>query len=94
MVVLYCRCWVQCPCSCLFLSASVRKVLIESLSNHCSPLTLSHVASLERKLTRHFQVTEFSALKQGTFLEYLVKHAQVRDSWAQPVDSLHMDKDW
>uniref|UniRef100_A0A8C7R4M3 Wu:fj29h11 n=1 Tax=Oncorhynchus mykiss TaxID=8022 RepID=A0A8C7R4M3_ONCMY len=57
--------------------ATVKQVLMESLSNHSSPFTLAHVASLERKLAKHFQVTEFTSLEQGSFLEFLVKHAQV-----------------
>uniref|UniRef100_A0A8C8GLA8 HTH OST-type domain-containing protein n=1 Tax=Oncorhynchus tshawytscha TaxID=74940 RepID=A0A8C8GLA8_ONCTS len=57
--------------------AAVKQVLKESLSNHSSPFTLAHVVSLERKLAKHFQVTEFTSLEQGSFLEFLVKHAQV-----------------
>ncbi|KAM9410935.1 uncharacterized protein ACWYII_025836 isoform 8-T9 [Salvelinus alpinus] len=57
--------------------AAVKQVLKESLSNHSFPFTLAHVASLERKLAKHFQVTEFTSLDQGSFLEFLVKQAQV-----------------
>uniref|UniRef100_A0A3B4U8I9 Wu:fj29h11 n=1 Tax=Seriola dumerili TaxID=41447 RepID=A0A3B4U8I9_SERDU len=42
-----------------------------------SAVTLAHVAALERKLTKHFQVKEFLSLEQGSFLEFLVKHSQV-----------------
>ncbi|KAJ7984929.1 hypothetical protein DPEC_G00359850 [Dallia pectoralis] len=57
--------------------ATVKQFLKESLSNHSTVFTLAHVASLERKLTKHFQVTEFTSLDQGSFLEFLVKQAQV-----------------
>ncbi|XP_028975778.2 uncharacterized protein wu:fj29h11 isoform X2 [Esox lucius] len=57
--------------------ATVKNFLKESLSSHSSVLTLAHVASLERKLAKHFQVTEFTSLEQGSFLDFLVKQAQV-----------------
>ncbi|XP_041714657.1 uncharacterized protein wu:fj29h11 isoform X2 [Coregonus clupeaformis] len=57
--------------------AAVKQILKENLSNHSSAFTLAHVASLERKLAKHFQVTEFTSLEQGSFLEFLVKQAQV-----------------
>ncbi|CAB1338211.1 unnamed protein product [Coregonus sp. 'balchen'] len=56
--------------------AAVKQILKENLSNHSSAFTLGHVASLERKLAKHFQVTEFTSLEQGSFLEFLVKQAQ------------------
>lgn len=64
-------------CACMCVTAAVKQVLKESLSNHSFPFTLAHVASLERKLAKHFQVTEFTSLEQGSFLEFLVKQAQV-----------------
>ncbi|KAL0984014.1 hypothetical protein UPYG_G00135910 [Umbra pygmaea] len=57
--------------------AVVKQFLKESLSNHSSVFSLAHMASLERKLAKHFQVTEFPSLEQGSFLEFLVKQAQV-----------------
>uniref|UniRef100_A0A3Q3H2C9 Wu:fj29h11 n=1 Tax=Labrus bergylta TaxID=56723 RepID=A0A3Q3H2C9_9LABR len=53
----------------------------ESAHDVCSSaVTLAHIAALERKLTKHFQVKDFLSLKQGNFLEFLVKHVQVRGS--------------
>uniref|UniRef100_A0A3Q3NAZ7 Protein NO VEIN-like n=1 Tax=Mastacembelus armatus TaxID=205130 RepID=A0A3Q3NAZ7_9TELE len=48
------------------------------LSSQNSTITLAHIASLEKKLTKHFQVKDFLSLQQGNFLEFLVKHSQVQ----------------
>ncbi|KAM6951488.1 uncharacterized protein FYW47_015000 [Aplochiton taeniatus] len=56
---------------------SMKLYLKEILSNQNSALTLVQMAGLERKLNKHFQVTEFNSLEQGTFLEFLVKQIQV-----------------
>uniref|UniRef100_A0A3Q3K307 HTH OST-type domain-containing protein n=1 Tax=Monopterus albus TaxID=43700 RepID=A0A3Q3K307_MONAL len=50
----------------------------DNLSSQISAITLAHIASLERKLTKHFQVNDFLSLGQGSFLEFLVKHSQVQ----------------
>lgn len=55
----------------------MKQFLKDSLSNQHSAITLLHIASLEKKLTKHFQVKEFISLEQGTFLDFLVKHIQV-----------------
>ncbi|XP_029933405.1 protein NO VEIN isoform X2 [Myripristis murdjan] len=57
--------------------AAVKQFLKDSLSNQHSAITLVHIASLEKKLTKHFQVKEFISLEQGTFLDFLVKHIQL-----------------
>lgn len=62
----------------LFVPAEVKKCLREKLSSQNSAFTLAHVAALERKLTKHFQVKDFLSLNQGSFLDFLVKHVQVR----------------
>ncbi|XP_074518878.1 uncharacterized protein LOC141784855 isoform X2 [Halichoeres trimaculatus] len=55
----------------------VKQFLKDSLSSQSSVVTLAHIAALEKKLTKHFQVKDFLSLKQGNFLEFLVKHVQV-----------------
>nr|XP_029134426.1 uncharacterized protein LOC109987450 [Labrus bergylta] len=55
----------------------VKQILKDSLSSQSSAVTLAHIAALERKLTKHFQVKDFLSLKQGNFLEFLVKHVQL-----------------
>nr|XP_019938379.1 PREDICTED: uncharacterized protein LOC109626689 [Paralichthys olivaceus] len=57
--------------------AKVKQFLKDSLSTQNSAITLAHIASLERKLTKHFQVKDFLSLEQGNFLEFLVKHNQL-----------------
>lgn len=59
------------------LSAKMKQFLIDSLAVQNSTITLAHIAALERKLTKHFQLKDFLSLEQGTFLEFLVKHVQV-----------------
>lgn len=63
------------------LSAEVKKFLKDHLSSQNSAITLMHIASLEKKLTKHFQVKDFLSLSQGNFLEFLVKHIQVGGLW-------------
>lgn len=63
--------------SALCLSAKVKQYLKDNLSSQNSTFTLAHMASLEKKLTKHFQVKDFLSLEQGNFLEFLVKHIQV-----------------
>ncbi|KAM6963611.1 uncharacterized protein LKV04_019674 [Tautogolabrus adspersus] len=55
----------------------VKQILKDSLSSQSSAVSLAHIAALERKLTKHFQVKDFLSLKQGNFLEFLVKHIQL-----------------
>ncbi|MEQ2190637.1 hypothetical protein XENOCAPTIV_003213, partial [Xenoophorus captivus] len=39
-------------------------------------VTLAHIAALEKKLTKNFNIKDFVSLEQGTFLDFLVKHIQ------------------
>lgn len=55
----------------------MKQFVKDRLSTQSSAVTLAYVASLERKLTKHFQVQDFLSLQQGSFLEFLVKHNQV-----------------
>uniref|UniRef100_A0A3P8TIF1 Wu:fj29h11 n=1 Tax=Amphiprion percula TaxID=161767 RepID=A0A3P8TIF1_AMPPE len=55
----------------------VKQYLKDSLVAQNSAITLAHIASLEKKLTRHFHVKDFLSLEQGNFLEFLVKHIQL-----------------
>lgn len=64
--------------SALCLSAKIKQFLKDSLSSQNSTFTLAHMASLEKKLIKHFQVKSFLSLEQGNFLEFLVKHVQVQ----------------
>ncbi|XP_026170473.1 protein NO VEIN isoform X2 [Mastacembelus armatus] len=57
--------------------AKIKQYLKDSLSSQNSTITLAHIASLEKKLTKHFQVKDFLSLQQGNFLEFLVKHSQL-----------------
>ncbi|XP_023128613.2 uncharacterized protein wu:fj29h11 isoform X1 [Amphiprion ocellaris] len=57
--------------------AKVKQYLKDSLVAQNSAITLAHIASLEKKLTRHFHVKDFLSLEQGNFLEFLVKHLQL-----------------
>lgn len=61
----------------LCLSAKLKQFLKENLSSVNSAITLAHIASLEKKLIKHFQVKDFLSLEHGNFLEFLVKHNQV-----------------
>ncbi|XP_032358201.1 protein NO VEIN isoform X1 [Etheostoma spectabile] len=65
------------PTTSLPSEAKVKQYLKDSLSSQHSAFTLAHLASLEKKLTKHFQVNNFLSLEQGNFLEYLVKHIQL-----------------
>ncbi|XP_023257114.1 uncharacterized protein LOC111651359 [Seriola lalandi dorsalis] len=65
------------PATSLPSEAKVKQYVKDSLSSQSSAVTLAHVAALERKLTKHFQVKEFLSLEQGSFLEFLVKHSQL-----------------
>lgn len=59
------------------LAANVKQYIKDSLSCQNSIFTLSKLASLEKKLAKHFQVKDFLSLEQGNFLDFLVKHIQV-----------------
>lgn len=59
-------------------SAKVKQFLKDSLTSQNSAVTLAHIAALEKKLIKHFQVKDFLALEMGNFLEFLVKHNQVQ----------------
>lgn len=63
------------------LSAKVKQYLKDNLSSHNSAITLAHIAALEKKLSKHFQVKDFPALEQGNYLDFLVKHIQVQVSF-------------
>ncbi|KAM7382188.1 hypothetical protein PAMA_012854 [Pampus argenteus] len=65
------------PTTSLPSEAKVKQYLKDSLSSQNSAITLAHIASLERNLTKHFQVKDFLSLEQGNFLEFLVKHIQL-----------------
>ncbi|XP_044034429.1 protein NO VEIN isoform X2 [Siniperca chuatsi] len=65
------------PTTSLPSEAKVKQYLKDSLSSQNSSITLAHMASLEKKLTKHFQVKDFLSLEQGNFLEFLVKHTQL-----------------
>lgn len=58
----------------------MKQYLKDSLFSQSTATTLAHVASLERKVAKHFQVKDFLSLEQGNFLEFLVKHMQVHVS--------------
>ncbi|XP_038160259.1 protein NO VEIN isoform X3 [Cyprinodon tularosa] len=55
----------------------VKQYLKESLAAQKSAISLGHIAALEKKLTEHFHIKDFLSLKQGTFLNFLVKHIQL-----------------
>lgn len=55
----------------------VKQYLKDNLAAQNSAITLAHIASLEKKVTKHFQVKDFLSLEQGSFLEFLVKHIQL-----------------
>ncbi|XP_061912312.1 uncharacterized protein wu:fj29h11 [Entelurus aequoreus] len=57
--------------------ATVKQFLKECLSSMTSTIQLADIASLERKLTKHFQVKDFYSLGKGSFLAFLVKHIQL-----------------
>lgn len=61
--------------------AKLKQFLRDSLSSQSSTFTLANMASLEKKLIKHFQVKDFLSLENGTFLEFLAKHVQVK-TWA------------
>lgn len=86
MYLVHVSLWVT-DISALCLSAKVKQYLKDSLSSQNSAITLAHVASLERKLIKHFQVKDFLSLEQGNFLEFLVKHIQVQETFYFTVNS-------
>ncbi|XP_029311722.1 uncharacterized protein LOC115024372 isoform X2 [Cottoperca gobio] len=65
------------PTTSLPSEAKVKQYLKDSLSSQNTATTLASMASLEKKLTKHFQVKDFLSLEQGNFLEFLVKHIQL-----------------
>ncbi|XP_076616737.1 uncharacterized protein LOC143339417 isoform X1 [Chaetodon auriga] len=65
------------PTTSLPSEAKVKQFIKDSLSSQNSVFTLAHMASLERKLSKHFQVKDFLSLEQGNFLDFLVKHSQL-----------------
>ncbi|KAM9837751.1 uncharacterized protein ACBR49_018381 isoform 2-T3 [Aulostomus maculatus] len=65
------------PATALPSEAEVKQFLKDNLLSQNSAVTLAHISSLERKLTKHFQVKDFLSLGQGNFLEFLVKHIQL-----------------
>ncbi|KAM8836563.1 uncharacterized protein AB9W97_002193 isoform 1-T8 [Spinachia spinachia] len=65
------------PTTSLPSEAKVKQYLKESLFSPNTAITLAHMAILERKLAKHFQVRDFLSLGQGSFLEFLVKHIQL-----------------
>ncbi|XP_034415421.1 protein NO VEIN isoform X2 [Cyclopterus lumpus] len=65
------------PTTSLPSEAKVKQYLKDSLSSQSTAITLAHMASLERKLTKHFLAKDFLSLEQGNFLEFLVKHVQL-----------------
>ncbi|XP_054457346.1 uncharacterized protein wu:fj29h11 [Anoplopoma fimbria] len=65
------------PTTSLPSEAKVKQFLKDSLSSQNTAITLAHMASMEMKVTKHFQVNDFLSLEQGTFLGFLVKHVQL-----------------
>ncbi|XP_048869160.1 uncharacterized protein wu:fj29h11 isoform X2 [Brienomyrus brachyistius] len=57
--------------------AAVKLYFQECISSLRGLLSLAFLSRLEKKLVEYFKFREFAQLKQGTFLEFLVKHAQV-----------------
>uniref|UniRef100_A0A3B3RWP0 Wu:fj29h11 n=1 Tax=Paramormyrops kingsleyae TaxID=1676925 RepID=A0A3B3RWP0_9TELE len=57
--------------------SAVKLYFQESFSSLRGVLSLALLSRQEKKLVDHFKFREFTQLKQGTFLEFLVKHAQV-----------------
>uniref|UniRef100_A0A8C6V2P3 Wu:fj29h11 n=1 Tax=Neogobius melanostomus TaxID=47308 RepID=A0A8C6V2P3_9GOBI len=57
--------------------AAVKQFVRDSLSSQTSLITLSHVAALEKKLTKHFHLNNFLSLEMGSFLDFLTKHIQL-----------------
>ncbi|XP_049615652.1 uncharacterized protein wu:fj29h11 isoform X2 [Syngnathus scovelli] len=57
--------------------AKVKQYLKDSLSSMNSAIHLADIATLERNLSKHFQVKDFPSLGQGSFLGFLVKHIQL-----------------
>ncbi|KAM3591779.1 uncharacterized protein V6R79_007248 [Siganus canaliculatus] len=57
--------------------AKVKQFLKDTLSSQNSAFTLAHMALLEKKLSKHFQVKDFLSLGIGNFLEFLDKHIQL-----------------
>ncbi|XP_056911618.1 uncharacterized protein wu:fj29h11 isoform X2 [Takifugu flavidus] len=57
--------------------AKLKQYIKDTLSSQNSTFELAHIASLEKKLIKHFQVKDFLSLEKGTFLEFLAKHTQL-----------------
>ncbi|KAK7918618.1 hypothetical protein WMY93_009902 [Mugilogobius chulae] len=57
--------------------AAVQQFVKDTLSSHTSAITLSHMAALEKKLTKHYRLPNFLGLEMGSFLDFLVKHVQL-----------------
>uniref|UniRef100_A0A8C9SPC0 Wu:fj29h11 n=1 Tax=Scleropages formosus TaxID=113540 RepID=A0A8C9SPC0_SCLFO len=57
--------------------AAIKQYFQERLETSSGGLTLPIMSKLEKKLVDNFQVKEFTQMKQGTFLEFLVKHNQI-----------------
>ncbi|XP_072312808.1 uncharacterized protein [Eucyclogobius newberryi] len=55
----------------------VQQFVKDNLSSQTSAITLSHMAALEKKLTKHFHLPNFLSLEMGSFLDFLVKHVQL-----------------
>uniref|UniRef100_A0A673AIR0 Wu:fj29h11 n=1 Tax=Sphaeramia orbicularis TaxID=375764 RepID=A0A673AIR0_9TELE len=66
------------PTTSLPSEAVVKQYVKESLSSQSSAITLAHISSLEKKVTKQFHVKDFLSLEHGSFLEFLVKHIQVQ----------------
>ncbi|XP_058477566.1 uncharacterized protein wu:fj29h11 isoform X2 [Solea solea] len=58
-------------------AATLKEFLKTSLLSYNSAVTLGHISTLEKKLSRHFRVKDFPCLQQGSFLEFLVQHIQL-----------------
>ncbi|XP_029978405.1 protein NO VEIN isoform X2 [Sphaeramia orbicularis] len=65
------------PTTSLPSEAVVKQYVKESLSSQSSAITLAHISSLEKKVTKQFHVKDFLSLEHGSFLEFLVKHIQL-----------------
>ncbi|XP_047232938.1 protein NO VEIN isoform X2 [Girardinichthys multiradiatus] len=57
--------------------AKVKQYVKDNLASQNSAVTLAHIAALEKKLTKNFNIKDFVSLEQGTFLDFLVKHIQL-----------------
>ncbi|XP_035259283.1 protein NO VEIN isoform X1 [Anguilla anguilla] len=53
--------------------AAVKQYLQDSMASVIGVLSLPYMSGLEKKVSEHFRVSQFSQLEQGNFLEFLVK---------------------